>query len=283
MKSIILSFVGYYLCILPLYGCQTGATAGEGADTIAPDGLALDSAIHDKSPAKPLVNQELSWEITTDLLLGKTGLQGNKLFRLIDKRYSTKAIYLLGPVADQFEAMCQAALKDGITLRALSGTRTYEQQRVIWERKWNDQPAQRPAAERARHILRYSSMPMTSRHHWGTDIDINTLNNNYFETAQGRKEYDWLMANAHKFGFVQVYGDKQNGRKGYEMERWHWSYMPIAARYLEAYNKHITLQTIKGFTGSESARELNVIQDYVNGIDTVSVNTFRQVKTKQSK
>ena len=56
----------------------------------------------------------------------------------------------------------------------------------------------------AKTILLYSSMPTTSRHHWGTDMDINSLENSYFASGQGLKEYTWLKKNAAKFGFCQV-------------------------------------------------------------------------------
>ncbi|NJK84501.1 MAG: M15 family metallopeptidase [Saprospiraceae bacterium] len=41
--------------------------------------------------------------------------------------------------------------------------------------------------ERALKILKYSSMPGTSRHHWGTDIDLNSFSNSYFEQGEGKK------------------------------------------------------------------------------------------------
>ena len=53
-------------------------------------------------------------------------------------------------------------------------------------------------------------MPSTSRHHWGTDIDLNSLNNSYFSSGKGLKEYDWLTTNANHYGFYQVYTDEKN-------------------------------------------------------------------------
>lgn len=66
----------------------------------------------------------------------------------------------------------------------------------------------------------YSSMPTTSRHHWGTDMDINSVEPEYFESGQGLLEYNWLKANAHKFGFCQPYSPKDDGSRtqGYNLE-----------------------------------------------------------------
>uniref|UniRef100_UPI0035656002 M15 family metallopeptidase n=1 Tax=Fodinibius sp. TaxID=1872440 RepID=UPI0035656002 len=136
----------------------------------------------------------------------------------------------------------------------------------IWERKWNNSTAESDL-DKALEILEYSSMPMTSRHHWGTDIDLNDLNNSYFESGQGRKEYEWLRAHANDFGFYQPYTDKSlNGRTGYNEEKWHWSYLPLASQYLKFYNRNISNADITGFKGSELAKEIDMVNNYVNGI-----------------
>jgi len=119
----------------------------------------------------------------------------------------------------------------------------------------------------AKKILEYSSMPSTSRHHWGTDIDINSLESDYFKSGKGKLEYEWLTKNEPKYGFYQVYTSKKNGRTGYSEEEWHWSYLPLANIYLSKYNTLIKLNDIKGFKGFESARKIDVIKDYVNGIE----------------
>ena len=98
-------------------------------------------------------------------------------------------------------------------------------------------------------------MPTTSRHHWGTDIDLNSLSNSYFEQGKGKKEYEWLIENANKYGFYQVYTSKENGRTGYNLEKWHWSYLPLASEYLKFYNANITYKDISGFKGSEYSEE----------------------------
>ena len=65
-------------------------------------------------------------------------------------------------------------------------------------------------------------MPSTSRHHWGTDIDINGFDD-YFseENKKANKEYRWLVINAPKFDFFQVYTEKGEGKRrtGYNEEK----------------------------------------------------------------
>jgi len=163
--------------------------------------------------------------------------------------------------------MQEAAKSDKIKLTIISGTRTFYQQKAIWERKWHRLNNLKPK-ERAVEILNYSSMPCTSRHHWGTDIDINKLNNGYFESGNGLKIYQWLQENASKYGFQQVYTSKDSGRTGYNEEKWHWSYLPVANQYLDFYKHNVQYADIKGFKGASIAPTIKVIEKYVNGINT---------------
>lgn len=155
-----------------------------------------------------------------------------------------------------------------------SGTRNFRAQRGIWEAKWNGQrkvsgqqlnktmPDHR---KRALKILEYSSMPGTSRHHWGTDFDVNRLTNAYYKSGDGQKLYDWLVTNGGKYGFCQPY---TAGRKaGYLEERWHWTYLPLARRFLKDWKRMVAdrYPAGLGFAGSQSSSELARI--YVEGIN----------------
>lgn len=168
--------------------------------------------------------------------------------------------------------MAQAAAKEGVKLTIISATRNFDRQKAIWENKWNgkvrvegvDLRTVKDPAERAKRILRFSSMPGTSRHHWGTDFDLNALENEYFESGEGLRVYRWLQTHAATYGFCQPYTDKATGRSGYEEEKWHWSYVPLSADLLSRYNELIQRSDITGFAGSEA--NVNPIGDYVNGV-----------------
>ncbi len=172
--------------------------------------------------------------------------------------------------------MHEAAAADGVQLVVLSAFRSMADQTRIWNNKWTGVTLVDGGAlpetvpdpmERARKILEFSSMPTTSRHHWGTDFDLNDLNNSWFGTPEGALVYDWLTMNAASFGFCQVYSEKGPQRPaGYEMEKWHWSYMPLASSFLAAYPVMIGYSDIGGFEGAETAAGLNSIEDYVGGI-----------------
>ncbi len=164
-----------------------------------------------------------------------------------------------------FEEMAKAAARDGIRLRVVSATRSFADQKRIWEAKWRARSGE--PQSRALDILKYSSMPGTSRHHWGTDLDINSLETSYFSSGRGLEEYRWLSENASRFGFFQAYTRSANtDAGGYQEEPWHWSYAPLADKMLRAYLLWVDYEDLPPFQGVETARELQIFDRYVRGV-----------------
>lgn len=212
-------------------------------------------------------------------LLGKFDPAQENNFVEIDSKYANRqGMFLRSEAYETFVKMHTAALEDGVQLTIVSATRNFESQKYIWERKWSGKTlvegknltkSVSDPVERAKIILRFSSMPGTSRHHWGTDIDLNALNNDYFLKGEGKKTYTWLKENASDFGFCQTYTPKNSTRpSGYEEEKWHWSYLPLARPFLVQYTQKVIYNDLKGFLGWETAKELCVIENYVLSINT---------------
>ena len=221
---------------------------------------------------------EIPDTIPNYLLLGQYDPAKEEGFTRIADQYTTKSnIYIRIEAYEAFLAMRDSAKNDGISLTIVSATRTFEMQKWIWEGKWNGKRrvegkylnvAYPDPTERALAILRYSSMPGTSRHHWGTDIDINSVVPSYFQTAQGKKELAWLETNANYFGYYRPYTEYgENRQTGYQPEEWHWSYLPLAVPLQNAYKRQIQSIDIKGFDGDEAVFATKVISNYVFGID----------------
>ncbi len=171
-----------------------------------------------------------------------------------------------------FEKMVSAyekdreAAKNSEKLVVKSAFRSNFDQKVIWEEKFTGKRKMKKSIESKKPeeivsiILEYSSAPGTSRHHWGTDLDLNSFENSYFEKGgKGEFLYTWLQKNAKSFGFCQPYNElSERENKGYFLERWHWSYQPISSKlmedWLELYKEKKI--TIKGkFLGSETMGE----------------------------
>ena len=228
-----------------------------------------------KVGAPDVFNSSSQVDVTTkDTSISKAFVMGRFLpqthvrFQQVPAHLCSKSMYLQKEVIAAFQQMKLAAATEGVSLRIISGTRNFWEQKAIWERKWNvNLPNLGASANNAREILKYSSMPSSSRHHWGTDIDINNLSPTYFTTGKGLKEIQWLRKNASKFGFIEVYSPRETGRlTGYEPEAWHWSYSPLSSQYLEYYKQNIQYSDLKGFAGCEWAKELRIIEDFVGGV-----------------
>jgi LAS superfamily LD-carboxypeptidase LdcB len=215
-----------------------------------------------QTPTYQLVNAEYLGLFLT----GKIDYRRDAKFVKVQAEQCVREMYLEKRTYNAFVQMYTSALADGVRLTIISGARNFDYQRRIWEGKWRGLGSG-TTIEKASTILRFSSMPSTSRHHWGTDIDINSLSNAYFEQGQGLKEYEWLCANAIRFGFCQVYTSKaETGRTGYEMEKWHWSYLPVASGLLWHYIRLISPSDMMDFSGAETVADLDIIGQYVLGI-----------------
>lgn len=216
--------------------------------------------------------------ITDDYLMGKFVPSRHPAFTRIERKYaSAKGMYMRKEAYDAFLRMHAAAKADGINLEIKSATRPYSHQKKIWEGKWsgrrrvdgkNLSKAIPFGLNRAYKILEFSSMPGTSRHHWGTDIDINALDDKYFQSGKGKREYEWLLANAGSFGFCQTYTKKDNNRQdGYREEKWHWSYTPISKVLTKQYEIRFNDGSIRGFKGASHASDIEVVRKYVLGVN----------------
>jgi LAS superfamily LD-carboxypeptidase LdcB len=173
--------------------------------------------------------------------------------------------------------MAEAADKDEVELNIASATRNFDYQKDLWNKKWEGltlvegKDLSKSIAdnfERMNKILEYSAIPGTSRHHWGTDIDIDSAIPEYFNTPKGEKIYNWLVSNASMFGFCQPYNQKDSARpSGYNEEKWHWSYLPLSKKFTEDYKNLITDDDIRGFDGDEYVVNFNIINNYVEDIN----------------
>lgn len=145
------------------------------------------------------------------------------------------------------------AAQSGIDLRVASGFRSFERQQFIWDQKWlghravlNDADETLFRADQSDNqwlcaILRFSALPGTSRHHWGTDLDVydaaamDAEDSIALTVTEARGRFSdlhrWLderMARDQSCGFFRPY---ELDRGGVSPEPWHLSYAPLATGY----------------------------------------------------
>ena len=182
---------------------------------------------------------ELQAKFSRDQLIGK----GNP--DIIGDTY-TSTMHKETGVA--FQKMKSEAAKQNIAIEVVSAYRSFQRQKEIFEGKYSKYMAQGLEPLKAiEKIIEYSTIPGTSRHHWGTELDIIDSNAKprpksvllpelFHAKGPFCKLKDWLDENANSFGFYEVYTNNAN-RKGFKYEPWHFSYAAVSKPMLTAYKK----------------------------------------------
>ncbi|MEZ2415403.1 M15 family metallopeptidase [Muriicola sp. E247] len=165
---------------------------------------------------------------------------------------------------DAFLSMKKAAYQDGIDIEIVSSFRSFDRQLAIYERKYlqfSEDEGMEPL-QAIDKIIEYSTIPGTSRHHWGTDIDIidrskpnqgDVLVPSKFEEGGPFEDLKlWMDEHASEYGFYLVY-TKEPKRRGFKYEPWHYSYAPLSVPMLEVFRKKNILQLLieEEFLGNE--------------------------------
>ena len=110
--------------------------------------------------------------------------------------------------------MADAAARDGLEIQAVSAFRTVEYQAGLIRKKL----ARGLAIE---EILRVSAAPGFSEHHSGRAIDVTTPGCEVLEEPfEETSAFEWLEANADRFGFRLSY--PRGNPHGVAYEPWHW-------------------------------------------------------------
>lgn len=168
---------------------------------------------------------------------------------------------LRAKAADAFEAMRSHALKDGIKVYSYSSYRSFEHQKGIFNRKYNLYIKNLKDPKKViREIIKYSTIPGTSRHHWGTDLDMIDESQprpkalldapNYLEGGVYHTFYQWMLEHGNTYGFYESYTNDPK-RIGFEYEPWHWSFAEHSIPMLEHYaslplHEKLPLQDLNG-------------------------------------
>lgn len=164
---------------------------------------------------------------------------------------------------EAFVRMKRAAYQDGIDIQVVSSFRSFERQRDIFERKYiqfTDEGLE--PLEAIDKIIEYSTIPGTSRHHWGTDADLidaskpaegEVLDPGKFGEGQPFADFrKWMDAHSQEYGFYLVYTDHPR-RRGFKYEPWHYSYAPLSRPMLKEFRmlNLIRLLEKEDFLGAE--------------------------------
>lgn len=162
--------------------------------------------------------------------------------------------------ATALEELFEAAKEEGLNFYAISGYRSYNRQKEIYDSNI--------ATKGEEYTNRYSAKPGHSEHQTGLSMDVSTISvDNRLEpvfayTPEGK----WLAANAHRFGFIIRYPDSKEYLTGYSYEPWHVRYVgKDLAKYL--YENNLTLEEYYNYEPTE-VKTNEISYDNVIDIDT---------------
>ena len=141
--------------------------------------------------------------------------------------------------AEALEKLFDQAEKDDIILYAVSGYRSYNRQKTLFDNQSN-----KVGPEAANLVVAY---PGQSEHQTGLAMDVSSQSANfsleeYFEdTLEGK----WLKDNAHRAGFIIRFKKGATDITGYSYEPWHIRYVGEDVAK-EIYERDIVLEEYLG-------------------------------------
>lgn len=132
---------------------------------------------------------------------------------------SEKPIQLRKCAINAFKIMKKDASEVGIDFYVDSAYRSYDYQNDLLKRC---------IAERGDKAYEYCALPGTSEHQTGLAIDLGFVdeNNVYnMEIKENTLEYEWLLKNSYKYGFILRYPNGKEKITGYMFEPWHYRFV----------------------------------------------------------
>lgn len=134
---------------------------------------------------------------------------------LVDLFDTDRGAKMVDVAASHYKELILAAKEDNITLKSTTAYRSYSFQNTLYTNYVNEDGKEKADT--------YSARPGYSEHQTGLAVDLTD------PTVSGKrlddKDYQWLLNNAHKYGFIVRYQEKYVPITGYMEEPWHIRYI----------------------------------------------------------
>lgn len=143
---------------------------------------------------------------------------------IVNKHFALPKTYNYGEDKEAKQAlntMIKAASKEGLSIRLVSGYRSYQEQVRIY--------ASNVAQQGEYHASIYSARAGFSEHQSGLTFDLggSVRSTDLLESFGDTKEGKWLADNAHKYGFIIRFLKDKEEITGYAYEPWHVRYVGV--------------------------------------------------------
>lgn len=158
---------------------------------------------------------------------------------IVNKTYPLPSTYNPGglsqDVLNAFANMQADAVAAGLNIWIQSSFRTYDYQSYLYNMYVSTDG--KAAADT------YSARPGYSEHQSGLCFDLNSIDDSFTNTPEGR----WVDANAHKYGFIIRFPLGKEDITGYKYESWHLRYVGVDIA-TTMYNNNMCLEEYLGVT-----------------------------------
>lgn len=161
-------------------------------------------------------------------------------YLIVNKTYTLPSSYgngLTNVTIEAFNKMQAAAKVDGLNIYISSGFRSYSYQKTLYNNYVN--------RDGVTVADTYSARAGHSEHQSGLAFDVNTINDSFANTEEGK----WLNDNCYKYGFILRYPNGKSDETGYQYEPWHFRYVGVElAEKLYNNGNWITVEDYFGIT-----------------------------------
>lgn len=135
---------------------------------------------------------------------------------VLPSEYARGGMKLRKEAKEALDKLVESAKKDNMDIYVQSSYRSYDYQVKLY----NNYQAKdgKEAADK------YSARPGYSEHQTGLSIDIGTKKVS-FNNFENTEEYNWMQANAYRYGFILRFPKNKEAITGYIYESWHYRYV----------------------------------------------------------
>ncbi|MBE6156827.1 MAG: D-alanyl-D-alanine carboxypeptidase family protein [Firmicutes bacterium] len=130
---------------------------------------------------------------------------------------TTRGAKMVRPAAEAYKLFIEAAKEDGITLESTTAYRSYSFQNTLYTNY--------VAQDGVEAADTYSARPGSSEHQLGLAVDLNDPN--VIGARLDEKDYQWVLKNSYKYGFIVRYTEAGVPITGYMEEPWHIRYLGV--------------------------------------------------------
>lgn len=120
---------------------------------------------------------------------------------------------------ENFEKLSEDSIKNNTPVYGQSAYRAYEVQKYLYKNEIENYGKETAEKNVAR--------PGYSEHQTGLAIDVSSTKDGNMLQFENTKSYDWMVNNAHKYGFILRYNKNKENIHGYINEPWHYRYVGI--------------------------------------------------------